>query len=88
VEDAMEDDFEEWETERYLVDLDAAREERRREGKDVEHEVSFVELDRKIKAGETLTPEERKALDGLLRTLQPLIRYARDIVAWDEELED
>jgi hypothetical protein len=86
------DDFDEWERERRRIDLDAAREERRREGKDVDAEVPFGVVMKKLEDGEKLSPTEEESVKRLLKAAEPLMRYARErldwVAEWERRLED
>jgi hypothetical protein len=57
-----------------VIDLDEARERRRREGHDVDNEPGFEDVMKKIEAGESLTPEEQASVDRLTESLNRLLR--------------
>lgn len=53
-----------------VIDLDAAREERRRQGQDVDNEPLFADIMAKLKSGQALTTHEQSAVDRLVETIK------------------
>lgn len=55
-----------------VIDLDAASEQRRREGHDVDNEPLFKDLVNRLKAGQPPSDEEQAGLDALMVAVRPL----------------